>query len=127
MKRSRKLVAVGLAASLGLVAAACGGDEESESTTAPAETSAPDETTGTDDTAAEGEAVCPENLVIQTDWWPEVEHGGTYKLVGEGGESNPELFTYSGPIDPAYAVGGIKTVEIRAGGDAIEFQPVSRS
>ena len=74
---------------------------------------------------AEGEAVCPQNLVIQKDWWPETEHGGTYQLIGAGGESDPSLFTYSGPIDPAYAVGGIETVEIRSGGDAIEFQPVS--
>ena len=127
MKRSRKLAALGLAASLGLVAAACGGDDSTtDETTAPAETEAPtDETTAPTETEAPtDEAVCPTNLVIQTDWWPEIEHGGTYKLVGEGGESNPELFTYSGPIDPAYAVGGIETVEIRAGGDAIEFQPV---
>ena len=67
----------------------------------------------------------PTNLVIQKDWWPETEHGGTYQLIGAGGESDPSRFTYSGPIDPAYAVGGIETVEIRAGGDAVEFQPVS--
>ena len=70
------------------------------------------------------EAVCPANLVIQSDWWPEVEHGGTFQLIGTGGTSNPELFTYSGPIQEQYKVGGIETVEFRAGGDAIEFQPV---
>lgn len=95
-------------AALALVAAACGDDDgdSAPATTAPA---AP---------------VCPSNLVIQTDWWPEIEHGGTYQLIGAGGDADPSLFTYSGPIDARYAVGGIETVEIRAGGDAIEFQPV---
>ena len=104
---SRKLSAV--AAALALVAAACG-DDDGDSTP--------------DTTAAPTGPVCPSNLVIQTDWWPEIEHGGTYQLIGAAGTADPSLFTYSGPIDPAYAVGGIETVEIRAGGDAIEFQPV---
>ena len=99
--------ALALVVALGAVAAACGSDDDSSSE------------------PADGEAVCPQNLVIQTDWWPESEHGGTYQLIGEGGEADGSLFTYSGPIDPAYAVGGIETVEIRAGGDAIEFQPVA--
>jgi len=101
--------AVGLTLALAAVVAACGDDD--------------DTTDG--DSADGGEAVCPQNLVIQTDWWPEIEHGGTYQLMGEGGEADASLFTYSGPIDPAYAVGGIETVEIRAGGEAIEFQPVA--
>jgi hypothetical protein len=91
---------------LGLVGAACGDDDD-----------------GGD--ASGGEGACPQNLVIQTDWWPEAEHGGTYQLIGTGGEIDTENFTYSGPIDEKYAVGGIETVEVRAGGDAIEFQPVT--
>jgi hypothetical protein len=102
-----------VAAALALVAAACGNDDDAT----PATTAAPD-------TTAVQQAVCPTNLVIQTDWWPEIEHGGTYQLIGAGGTANPSLFTYSGPIDAKYAVGGIETVEVRAGGDAIEFQPV---
>ena len=100
--------ALALVVAFGAVAAACGSDDDNSSEPA----------------TTDGEAVCPQNLVIQTDWWPETEHGGTYQLIGAGGESDASLFTYSGPIDPAYAVGGIETVEIRAGGDAIEFQPV---
>jgi hypothetical protein len=92
------------------------GGSESETTTAPDETEAP---------AVEGEAVCPKNMVIQTDWWPESEHGGTYQLMGDGAEADASLFKYTGPIDPKYAVGGIETLEIRAGGDAIEFSPVA--
>jgi hypothetical protein len=112
--------ALAFVVALSAVAAACGSDDDSSS-----EPASTDGETVTTDEMTEGGTVCPTNLVIQKDWWPETEHGGTYQLIGAGGESDPSLFTYSGPIDPAYAVGGIETVEIRAGGDAIEFQPVS--
>lgn len=79
---------------------------------------------GSDDAGDSADAVCPTNLVIQTDWWPEVEHGGSYHLIDDDGVADPNLFSYRGSIRPEYAVGGIETVEIRAGGDAIEFQPV---
>jgi hypothetical protein len=124
--------AVALVVALGAVVAACGSDDdaatEPEATEATEATDGETETTEaaeTTDGEADGDAVCPTNLVIQKDWWPETEHGGTYQLIGAGGEADASLFTYSGPIDPAYAVGGIETVEIRSGGDAIEFQPVS--
>jgi hypothetical protein len=142
MKRSRKTITVALVAGLSLIAAACGDDEE----TAPAETSgeptttagdtattgATDTTQGGTDTseAAEttvaaggGDGACPSNLVIQTDWWPELEHGGTYQLIGPEGTADKSNFRYSGPIAEAYKVGGIETVEIRAGGDATSFTP----
>jgi hypothetical protein len=105
--RSSVRGALALTIVLGLVGAACGDDDDD----------------GGD--ASGGEGACPQNLVIQTDWWPEAEHGGTYQLIGTGGEIDTENFTYSGPIDEKYAVGGIETVEVRAGGDAIEFQPVT--
>lgn len=126
MKRTLQRTAL-VAVSLGLLATACGSDEESSDTTAaqaPVTTAVTATTAATETTAATAEAVCPTNLVIQTDWWPEAEHGGTYQLIGPGGAANQSLFTYSGPIADAYKVGGIETVEIRAGGDAIEFQPV---
>ncbi len=65
------------------------------------------------------EAICPKNIVVQTDWWPELEHGGTYQLVGTKGTINKATFRYEGAIQPQYAIGGVETVEIRAGGDAI--------
>ena len=106
--KKRTTKAAAFVAAAGLILAACG-DSDSSDTTTP---------------EGNGDAVCPANLVIQTDWWPEIEHGGTYQLIGAGGTSDPKLFTYSGPIAEKYKVGGIETVEIRAGGDAIEFQPV---
>ena len=119
MKRSTRRI-IALAAAAGLAITACGSDNDATTTE---DTTAPEEVT-VDTAAATDEVVCPANLVIQTDWWPEIEHGGTYQLIGAGGVADPKLFTYSGPIADAYKVGGIETVEIRAGGDAIEFQPV---
>jgi len=104
--KKRTMKAAAFVAAAGLILAACGDSDASSDTSAPA---------GSDD------AVCPSNLVIQTDWWPEIEHGGTYQLIGAAGTSDPKLFTYSGPIAEKYKVGGIETVEVRAGGDAIEF------
>lgn len=67
----------------------------------------------------DGAATCPKNIVVQTDWWPELEHGGTYQLIGPKGTINKTTFRYSGAIQPQYAAGGVETIEIRAGGDAI--------
>jgi hypothetical protein len=150
MKRTTTTKAIAATLVLAGVAAACGGsdaaapgtpapgdsaeaptsDAESDTTVAETETTEAEtettdaETESTDAEVDSGDAVCPPNMVIQTDWWPESEHGGTYQLMGEGAEADAALFKYSGPIDPAYAVGGVETIEIRAGGDAIEFSPV---
>lgn len=123
----RRRRALALAIPFALVIAACGDDDSSDD--ASADDTSGDDTSAddaaSDDTSSEEvDASCPSNLVIQTDWWPEIEHGGSYQLIGPGGEADAELFTYSGPIQEQYAVGGIETVEVRAGGDAIEFQPV---
>ncbi len=133
----KKSHALAVLLSLAFIAASCGSDSaddgaatDDETTTTAADDTATDDT-ATDDTTADDEsamadeAVCPTNIVVQTDWWPELEHGGTYQLVGPDGEANANDFNYSGPIQPQYAVGGIETVEIRAGGDAISFTPVT--
>lgn len=80
-----------------------------------------DTTTG--GSAAAGEAidlsgVCPANIVIQTDWFPEAEHAATYQLVGPDYTVDADNKIVSGPL---YANGqptGVD-VEIRAGGPAI--------
>jgi hypothetical protein len=111
--RARKTTAVLLALSLGVVAAACGDDEETSEATDAAGT----DTTaagGSDTTAAAGgENVCPEELVIQTDWYPELEHGGTYQLIGPNGTADKDTISYFGPVQPQYAVGGLETIRIK--------------
>jgi hypothetical protein len=142
MKARKKVAAVALLTSFSLLAAACGGDDE-EATPATTAAPAPEttaeaapettaeaapETTAevAPETTAEApseDAICPTNVVVQTDWWPELEHGGTYQLIGPDGTADAENFIYSGPIQEQYQVGGIETVEIRAGGDATGFVP----
>lgn len=83
--------------------------EATDDTTATEGTAAEDD--GDDEAASDGE--CPSELVIQTDWFPELEHGGTYQLIGPDGTADPDTVSYSGPIQEQYAVGGIETVTIR--------------
>jgi hypothetical protein len=122
-------------AALALVLAACGDDDDDEATSptaagtdapeAPGTTAASDATTpGSVDTAALAEA-CPATIVVQTDWFPESEHGALYQLVGADPTIDVENKVVSGPL---VASGGVDTgveIEIRSGGPAIGFQPVS--
>ncbi len=62
--------------------------------------------------------VCPDRIVMQTDWFPEPEHGYTYQLIGAGGTIDKKKGVYSGPIGDT----GVE-LEIRAGGPYIGFQP----
>lgn len=125
MKRNKFVVTTAVVASLGLIAGACGSDDDSadEPTETAAEEST-EETTAEDTVAESADGPCPANVVVQTDWWPELEHGGTYQLIGPDGTIDAANFTYSGPIADAYKVGGVETVEVRAGGDAVSFTPV---
>ena len=58
--------------------------------------------------------ICPDPLIIQTDWFPEPEHGHTYQLVGVDGEIDTTNGYYTGPL---YNTG--IDVQIRAGGPYI--------
>lgn len=60
----------------------------------------------------DGLADCPDPLVIQTDWFPEPEHGAVYNLTRGEGSIDPETGRFTGPLaaDPSI------TVEIRTGG-----------
>jgi hypothetical protein len=64
--------------------------------------------------------VCPDPLVLQTNWWPEPDHALFYQLIGPSGRISTDKNTYSGPLGAT----GI-TVEVRAGGPAIGFQSVT--
>lgn len=117
MKATR---AIALASVTAIALAACGSDSNSD---APDETTA--ETTAeagaeegaeeavTTDGAEATAANCPSELVIQTDWFPELEHGGTYQLIGPDGTADADTVSYSGPVQEQYAVGGLETLTIR--------------
>lgn len=116
-KPYRRLVAV--AVTLAAVTSACGGDDSSDpaATAAPATSAAAATTTG----GREGSLadVCPADLVLQLDWFPEAEYGVYYSLIGDAGELDAGTGTYSGPLLDT----GVN-LEIRAGGPFIGQQTV---
>ena len=66
----------------------------------------------TDSPGASG--TCPSKLTIQTDWFPELEHGGVYQLIGANGTASKDSMSYSGPIQSEYAVDGLQEISILA-------------
>ena len=141
-RRSRNLLAISLVSLVAL--AACGDDETTESTSAAVETTAAvtettaatDTTTATEETSAPdttgGEAggalagICPETVIIQTDWMPEAEHGFLYNLVGDGYEMDADLAYVTGPLlDSTGADMGVD-IQVRSGGVPQQFSPVSQ-
>ncbi len=101
--KARKAVAALTLLTFGAVAVACGGDDDAATDTTAA---------GGGETTAPAENVCPEKLTIQTDWFPELEHGGTYQLIGPNGTADKTTVSYSGPVQSQYAVGGLKELTI---------------
>ena len=135
---------------LSLIAAACGDDdtdnagsattettapapvpEEPEAPEAPAETEeaeAPAETEEPD-VPAETEpaidpldlaSVCPDPTVIQTDWFPESEHGAMYQMMGSDYTLDTDNMITTGTLMAGETDTGVD-IEIRAGGPAIGF------
>lgn len=94
MKATR---AIALASVTAIALAACGSDS--------------DESSG--DAGETGDSTCPSELAIQTDWFPELEHGGTYQLIGPDGTADKDTVSYSGPVQAQYAVGGLETITIK--------------
>lgn len=134
--RSRTLLAVAVVSALAL--AACGDDETTESTSAETTaavvetTAAVTETTGaevTETTAGEGATslagICPDTVVIQTDWMPEAEHGFLYNLVGDGYEMDADKAYVTGPLVAGGVDTGVK-LQIRSGGLPQQFSPVTQ-
>ena len=112
-----------------VVAAACGSDDDevasddsgSEETTDDSGGETTDDTAATDDGAAGGLAdVCPSPIIIQTDWFPESEHGAMYNMIGDDYEIDIDGRKVSGSL----VAGGEDTgvdIEVRTGGPAIGF------
>lgn len=124
MRRHSWRRVVVLAAALSLVAAACGDDDDDDDTSAETTDESTETTAAADDEveAAAGDltGVCPNPLIVQTDWFPEPEHGGLYQLIGPDGEQDGGAGKYSGPLLDT----GI-TLEIRAGGPFLGGQSTS--
>jgi hypothetical protein len=66
--------------------------------------------------------VCPDTVVIQTNWWPQAEYGGLYRLVGASPKIDGNKNTVTGTLVDEGVDTGVR-VEIRAGGPANNFTP----
>ncbi len=64
-------------------------------------------------------AICGPRIVVQTNWFPQPEHGALYQLVVNEGRLDKETGRYSGTI-----TGTDVTLEIRAGGPYLGGQLV---
>jgi hypothetical protein len=141
MKNTTWFRLLALLLAFGMVAAACGGDDEGDTDAGADDATEADDAddTTTDDDAAEDDAaddaameddemasghdlsaVCPSPLVIQTDWFAEAEHGALYELIGEGYTVNAEQLVTTGPGQIGGEPLGID-IEVRMGGPAIGF------
>jgi hypothetical protein len=69
-------------------------------------------------------AVCPETVVLQSSWYPEITHGGVYELLAPAPRIDAEKKTVTGKLVAEGKDTGVQ-LEIRAGGPAIGFQQVS--
>ena len=76
------------------------------------------------DIAVDLSGVCPSPLVVQTDWFPEAEHGALYHLIGDGYTVDTENQVVQGPMVLDGTDLGIE-FQVRTGGPAIGFAPVS--
>ena len=128
-KKSRLIIGIAVICISALIAASCGDDDDdaaptsttaepaAPTTAAPAPaaptTAAPDDMRPSIEELKNTDLsdICPDPLIIQTDWFPEPEHGHTYQLVGVDGEIDTTNGYYTGPL---YNTG--IDVQVRAGG-----------
>jgi hypothetical protein len=68
--------------------------------------------------------VCPDPIVVQTDWDPESEYGVYYHLLGPGFKVDKAHKRVSGPLAAEGQNTGVQ-LEVRAGGPSIGFEPVT--
>jgi hypothetical protein len=66
--------------------------------------------------------ICPEKVVIQTNWWPQAEYGAIYRLLGEKPDIDRAKKKVSGELIDNGSDTGVR-VEVRAGGPANNFTP----
>jgi hypothetical protein len=109
----RSMIHKRLAAGLLVVAAAAAVPATSLATTPP---STPPTSAATGE-PVDLSGVCPDPIVIQTDWFPQSEYGAVYNLVGDDYEVDVDNKIVSGSLVAEGQPTGIG-VEIRAGGAA---------
>ena len=110
------VVLAGIAVSA-LTLAACSSDAEPEDTGAPSDgaTTSPASASGTDLSG-----ICPDDIRIQTDWNPEMEHGHLYAMLGDEYEVDANNKSVTGPLMASGEPTGVD-VTILSGGPAVGY------
>jgi hypothetical protein len=110
----RSLVAAGLTLAAALVTAACGDGGDAQPDAQPQATATGDRNL---------ESVCPPKIVVQTNWYPQVETATAWSLVGPGHRIDEGKKSITGPL-VSHGVDTGVDIEVRAGGPAIGYQVV---
>ena len=114
-RKSRRFVLTAVAAVAAITAAGC-----SDSSTTGSGQAADSSAANGSPSALKG--VCPDTVVFQTNWWPQDEYGGLYRLVG----ANPTIDGNKNKVTGTLVDNGTDTgvkIELRAGGPANNFTP----
>ncbi len=69
--------------------------------------------------------VCPATVVVQTDWFPQAEHGGVYELLGSDYSASKDTGAVVGSLTYRGADTGVD-LEIRAGGPFLQIPVVTQ-
>lgn len=114
-RKSRRYVVTAVAAATALIAAGC----SDSSTTSSGQPVANNAAAGG---ASSLKGVCPDTVVFQTNWWPQAEYGGLYRLMGANPTIDGNKNQVTGTLVDNGADTGVK-LQIRAGGPANNFTP----
>jgi hypothetical protein len=115
VRRFRLAMIVLLATSV--AAAGCSGGEDETPTQNAGPQAAPGERLNL-------KGVCPDPIVVQTDWFPEAEEGVYYHLLGPGYKVDQAKKLVRGPLVAEGTNTGVQ-IEVRSGGPAIGFEPAT--
>jgi hypothetical protein len=120
---TKRTALIGLSLTSVLLAAGCGSSTKTAATTvAPAATTAaPTATTAAAMSTLKG--VCPDKVIIQTDWFPEAEHGAVFNLLGPDAKTSKDTGATLGTLTAGGKAQGVQ-LEIRSGGPLLGDQTV---
>ena len=117
MRRYNSIIGTTLAIGLGIALLGACASSDSATTDTASDTAA---STSTSSLAE----VCPATVVVQTDWFPESEHGGLFQLLGSDAVASKDSGAVVGSLMVNEQSTGVN-LEIRAGGPFLESPVVT--
>ena len=128
---TKRTALLGLTLSGALLAAGCGSSKSTTAATTAAPATATTIAAGTTTAhsmaamGAEGslKGVCPDKVIVQTDWFPEAEHGATFQLMGADAKPSKDTGSVVGSLTFKGKAQGVQ-LEIKGGGPLLGDQTV---